>query len=33
MSKHEKMENYKNNFGYFTPLYYSAHHNIQAFQG
>ena len=27
------MENYKNNFGYFTPLYYSTPGNTPAFQG
>ena len=27
------MENYKNNFGYFTPSYYSTTRNIPAFQG
>ena len=27
------MDNYKNNFGYFTPTYYSTPHNIPAFQG
>ena len=27
------MKNYKNNFGYFTPLYYSTSRNIPAFQG
>ena len=27
------MENYKNNFGYFTPSYYSTPRNIPAFQG
>ena len=27
------MKNYKNNLGYFTPLYYSTSPNIPAFQG
>ena len=32
ISKREKIENYKNNFGYFTP-YYSTPCNIPGFQG
>ena len=32
-STREKMKNYKNNFGYFTPLYYFTSRNIPAFQG
>ena len=33
ISKHAKMENYKNNFGYFPPLYYSTPYNIPTIQG
>ena len=32
MSKRENIENYKNNFGYFTPSYYSTPRSIPVFQ-